>query len=99
MSQLEQLRSKFDAFMEKVKSDPASRGDILTEACNEIEDALKGEITPELVHLAADEIYPYMGKLGMEKRIPLLRKYMADAPDDTERFWSHEGLVYSPRFS
>ena len=95
MSQLEQLRSKFDAFMEQMKSDPASRGDILTEACNEIEDALKGEITPELVHLAADEIYPYMGKLGMEKRIPLLRKYMEDAPDDTERFWSHEGLVYS----
>ena len=95
MSQLEQLRSKFDAFMEQAKADPASRGDILTEACNEIEDALQGEITPELVHLAADEIYPYMGKLGMEKRIPLLRKYMEDAPDDTERFWSHEGLVYS----
>ena len=95
MSQLEQLRSKFDAFMEKVKSDPASRGDILREACNEIEDALKGEITPELVHLAADEIYPYMGKLGMEKRIPLLRKYMEDAPDNAERFWSHKGLVYS----
>ena len=95
MRQLEEIRSKFDAFMEKVKSDPASRADILTEACNEIEDALKGEITPELVHLAADEIYPYMGKLGLEKRIPLLRKYMDDAPDDAERFWSHEALVYS----
>ena len=95
MSQLEQLRSKFDAFMAQVKSDPASRAGILTQACNEIEDALKGEITPELVHLAADEIYPYMGKLGMEKRIPLLRKYMEDAPDDAERFWSHEALVYS----
>ena len=95
MRQLEEIRSKFDAFMEKVKSDPASRADILTEACNEIEDALKGEITPELVHLAADEIYPYMGKLGLEKRIPLLRKYMDDAPNDAERFWSHEALVYS----
>ena len=95
MSQLEQLRSKFDAFMAQVKSDPSSRAGILTEACNEIEDALKGEITPELVHLAADEIYPYMGKLGMEKRTPLLRKYMDDAPDDAERFWAHQGLVYS----
>ncbi len=95
MSQLEQLRSKFDAFMAQVKSDPASRAGILTEACNEIEDALKGEITPELVHLAADEIYPYMGKLGMEKRTSLLRKYMDDAPDDAERFWSHQRLVYS----
>ena len=55
---------------------PASRGDILTEACNEIEGALTGDLTPELVHLAVDEIYPYMGKLGMEKRISLLRKYM-----------------------
>ncbi len=95
MRQLEEIRSKFDAFIEQVKSDPTSRVDILTEACNEIEDALKGEITPELVHLAADEIYPYMGKLGMEKRISLLRKYMEDAPNDTERFWSREALVYS----
>ncbi|MDE0326268.1 MAG: RNA polymerase sigma factor, partial [Candidatus Poribacteria bacterium] len=39
MRQLEEIRSKFDAFIEKVKSDPASRADILTEACNEIEDA------------------------------------------------------------
>ncbi len=95
MSQLEEIRSKFDAFMEKVKSDPASRSDILTAACNEIEAALKGEITPELVHLAADEIYPYMGKLGMEKRIPLLRRYIDETSDNTERFWAHEGLVYS----
>ena len=98
MNQLEQLRSKFNAFMEQVKSDPTSRADILTEACNEIEDALKGEITPELVHLAVDDIYPYMGKLGMEKRVPLLRKYMDDAPDDTERFWSHDELVHSLAF-
>ena len=98
MSQLEQLRSKFDTFMEKVKSDPASRGDILTEACNEIEDALKDEITPEVVHLAVDDIYLYMGKLGMEKRVSLLRKYMDDAPDDTERFWAHDEFVDSLAF-
>ena len=36
-----------------------------------------------------------MGKLGMEKRLSLLRKYMVDAPDDTERFWAHAGLVSS----
>ena len=95
MTQLEEVRSKFNLFMEKVKSDPASRVGILTEACNEIEDALKGEITPELVHLAADEIYPYMGKLGMEKRVPLLRRYMEDALGDTERFWAHGRLVDS----
>ena len=95
MSQLEQLRSKFDAFMEQVKSDPASRGDILTEACNEIEDALKGDLTPELVHLAVGDIYPYMGKLGMEKRLSLLRRYMDDASDNTERFWSHDEFVDS----
>ena len=98
MSQLEQLRSKFDAFMEQVKSDPASRADILTEACNEIEDAIKGDLTPELVHLAVDDIYLYMGKLGMEKRLSLLRRYMDDAPDDTERFWAHDELVDSLAF-
>ena len=98
MRQLEEIRSKFNAFMENVKSDPTSREDILKEAHNEIEDALKGEITPELVHLAVDDIYPYMGKLGMEKRISLLRKYMDDAPDDTERFWAHEGFVSSLAF-
>ena len=98
MSQLEQLRSKFDSFMEQIKSDPASREDTLKDASNEIEDALKGDITPELVHLAVDEMYPHMGKLGMEKRVPLLRKYMDDAPDDTERFWSHKSLVNSLAF-
>ena len=98
MTQLEEIRSKFNSFMENVKSDPVSRGDILTEACNEIEAALKGEITPELVHLAVDDMYPYMGKLGMEKRLSLLRKYMDNALDDTERFWAHEQLVYSLTF-
>ena len=93
MRQLEQLRNKFDSFMEQVKSDPASREDILKEASNEIEDALKGEITPELAHLAVDDIYPCMGKLGMEKRLSLLRRYMDDAPDNTERYWSHKELV------
>ena len=95
---LKDIRGKFDAFMEQVKSDPASREAILKEASNEIDDALKGEITPELVHLVVDEIYPYMGKLGMEKRVPLLRKYMDIASDDTERFWSHNGLVNSLAF-
>ena len=98
MNQLEQLRSKFDAFMEQVKSDPTSRADILKEAFNEIEDALTGEITPELVHLAVDDIYPYMGKLGMEKRLSLLRRYMDDALEDTERFWAHNELVDSLAF-
>ena len=98
MSQLEQLRNKFDSFMEQVKSDPASREDILKEAFNEVEDALKGKITPELAHLAVDDIYPYMGSLGMEKRIPLLRKYVDDVPDDKERFWSHKELVNTLAF-
>ena len=98
MSQLEQLRSKFDSFIEQVKSDPASREAILKETSNEIEDALKGGITSELAHLVVDDIYPYMGKLGMEKRIPLLRKYMEDASDDKERFWSHRALVNSLAF-
>ena len=95
MSQLEEIRSKFNAFMEKVKANPTSREDILKEAHSEIEDALKDGITPELVHLAADDIYPYMGKLGMEKRISLLRRYMDNALDDTERFWAHDELVDS----
>ena len=98
MSQLEQLRSKFDAFMEKVKSEPESRDEILNDAFNEIEDALKGEITSEMVHLAVDEIYPHMGSLGMEKRLPLLRNYMDDAQDETERFWAHQRLVRSLAF-
>ena len=98
MRQLEEIRSKFNSFVEKVKSDPTSREDIFKEAHKEIEDALKGEITPELVHLAVDDIYPYMGKLGMEKRIPLLRNYMNNAPDDMERFWAHVELVDSLAF-
>ena len=93
MNQLEQLRNMFDAYLEKVKSDPESRDDILKQASNEIEEVLKGEITPEMVHLAVDDIYPYMGSIGMEKRLPLLRKYMDIAPDDEERFWAHKGLV------
>ena len=89
---LEDIRSKFDAFIEQAKSDPTSGEDILKEAYNQIEDALKGEITPELMHLA-DDIYTYMGKLGLEKRISLHRKYLGVAPDNTERFWSHWQLV------
>ena len=92
------IRGHFDAFMEQVKSDPASRENILKDVSNEIEEALKGETTPELVNLAVYEIYPYMGKLGMEKRIPLLRNYMNDAPDDTERYWMHKSLVESLGF-
>ena len=95
MNHLEQLRSKFNSFMEQVKSDPTSREAILKEASNAIEDALKGEITPELVHLVVDDMYSRMGSLGMEKRVPLLRKYMDDATDDTERYWAHRGLVNS----
>ena len=89
---LEDIRSKFDAFIEQAKSDPTSGEDILKEAYNQIEDALKGEITPELGHLA-DDIYRYMGKLGLEKRISLHRRYLGGAPDNTERFWSHWQLV------
>ena len=95
MNQLEQLRSKFNSFMEQVKSDPTSRGAILKEASNEIDDALKAEITPELAHLVVNDLYPYMGKLGMERRVPLLRKYMDDATDNTERYWAHKELVNS----
>ena len=56
---------------------------------------LRVKLTPELVHLAVDEIYPYMGKLGMEKRLSLLRKYMDDAPSDAEHFWAHDELADS----
>ena len=89
---LKDIRSKFDAFREQAKSDPTSGEDILMEAYNQIEDALRGEITPELVHLA-DDIYRYMGKLGLEKRISLHRRYLGVASDNTERFWSHWQLV------
>lgn len=98
MSQLEQLRSKFNLFMDQVKSDPTSREDILKEAFNEIEDALKGKITPELVHLVVDDIYPRMGKQGIEKRLLLLQKFMDDAPETKERFWAHHELASSLTF-
>ena len=91
MSQLESIRSKFDSFIAQAKSDPTSGEDILTEAHNQVEDALKGEITPELVHLA-DEIYEYIGKIGMEKRVSLHRKYLNVALDTKERFWAHRQL-------
>ena len=91
---LKDIRRKFDSFIEHAKSDPTSGEDILTEAHNEVEDALKVEITPELVHLA-DKIYTYMGKLGLEKRISLHRRYLKIASDNKERFWSHWQLVDS----
>ena len=94
MRQLENIRSKFDSFMAQAKSDPTSGEDILTEAYNQVEDALKGETTPELVHLA-DEIYVYMGKLGLEKSVSLHRRYLNVASDNKERFWSHQELVGS----
>ena len=91
MSQLESIRSKFDSFIAQAKSDPTSGEDILTEAHNQVEDALKGEITSDLVHLA-DEIYEYIGTVGMEKRVPLHRRYLNVASDPKERFWSHRQL-------
>jgi RNA polymerase sigma factor (sigma-70 family) len=97
-AKLDDIRGKLDAYREQMRSDPSSREAMLMEVNNEIEDALKVEITPELVHLVVDEIYPSMGSLGMEKRIPLLRKYMDDVSDDTERYWSHKSLVQSLAF-
>ena len=93
MSQLEEIRNNFDSFVEQLKSDPTSKEDILKEVDSEIDAALKSEITSELVHLAVDGIYPYMGKLGIEKRVSLLRKYMEDVEDRTERYWAHKSLV------
>ena len=94
VKQLESIRGKFDSFMEQAKSDPTSGADILTEAHNQIEEALKGEITPEVAHLA-HEIYKYMGKLGKEKSVSLHRRYLNVASDNKERFWSHRQLSVS----
>ena len=94
-AKLDDIRGKLDTYKEQMKSDPSSRDALLMGVNNEIENALKVEITPELVHLVVDDIYPYMGSLGMEKRVPLLRKYMDDATDVTERYWTHKGLVNS----
>ncbi|MXV75396.1 sigma-70 family RNA polymerase sigma factor, partial [Candidatus Poribacteria bacterium] len=91
MSQLESIRSKFDSFIAQAKSDPTSGEDILKEAHIQVEDALKGEITPDLAHLA-DEIYEYIGKIGMEKSVSLHRRYLNVASDNKERFWSHRQL-------
>ena len=91
MSQLESIRSKFDSFIAQAKSDPTSGEDILKEAHNQVEDALKGEITPDLAHLA-DEIYEYIGTVGMEKSVSLHRRYLNVASDNKERFWSHRQL-------
>ena len=89
---LKDIQNKFDAFMAQVKSDSQSGADILTEVFNEVEEVLKGEITPELVHLA-DDIYSYKGKPGVERCIALHRRYLTIAPDDAERFWSHSQLM------
>ena len=97
-AKLDDIRGKLDAYREQMRSDPSSREAMLMEVNNEIEEALKVEITLELVHLVVDEIYPSMGSLGMEKRVPLLRKYMNDVSDDTERYWSHKSLVESLAF-
>ncbi len=86
------VKQQITAFRERTKSDPLSGEDILTEACNQVEGALKDEITPELVHLA-DEIYEYMGILGYEKSVSLHRRYIGASPDNAERFWSHSLLM------
>ena len=91
---IENIKQQIAAFRERAKSDPLSGADILTEACNQVEGALKEEITSELVHLA-DEIYEYMGKLGYEKRVSLHRGYLGTAPDNLECFWSHSLLMGS----
>lgn len=98
MSQLDHIRSKFDSYMEKVKTNPSSREDLLTETFNEIEDALTGDLTPELVHLLVDDVYPSMGKQGIEKRLSLLHKFLEDAPDNNERYWAHHELASSFAF-
>ncbi|MCG9128726.1 RNA polymerase sigma factor [Candidatus Poribacteria bacterium] len=95
MSQLDQIQSKFDSYMEQVKTNPTSRDDLLTETFNEIEDTLKGDITPEVVHLLVDDIYPRMGKQGIEKQISLLNNFLNDASDNKERFWAHQELASS----
>ena len=92
MQQLEHIRRKFGFFMEQAISDPTSAKDILTEAYDGIEAALMGEITSELVHLA-DEVYEYMGKLGLAKSVSLHRRYLNVALDNKERFWSHRQLA------
>ncbi|MCG9131246.1 RNA polymerase sigma factor [Candidatus Poribacteria bacterium] len=91
VKQLESIQSTFDSFMAQAKSDPTSGADILTEAHDQVEEALKGEITPELAHLA-HEIYKYMGKPGIEKNVSLHRRYLNVASDNKERFWSHRVL-------
>ncbi len=98
---LEDIRSKFNAYMEKVEAYPITQNDILSgeeilkEAYEEIEEALKGEIIPELVHFAVDDIYAHYGKTGMESRIALLRNYQDKAPNNDERFWAYQNLVNS----
>ncbi len=98
---MQDIRSKFNTYMGYVESFPLSNEDIhkseevLMEVDAEVEAALKSEITPELVHLVVDDIYPHMGKVGMEKRITLLRRYQDVAPDDTERFWAKHRIVHS----
>ncbi len=91
VKQLESIQSTFDSFMAQAKSDPTSGADILTEAHDQVEEALKGEITSELAHLA-HEIYKYMGKPGIEKNVSLHRRYLNVASDNKERFWSHRQL-------
>ncbi len=98
MNQIEEIRSKFNSFKEQINSDPTLREDILKEVDNEIDAALKGEITSELAHLLVDDIYPQMGSLGQEKRLLLLRKYMDGVSDGTERYWTHKGIVNSLAF-
>ncbi|MYF98173.1 RNA polymerase sigma factor [Candidatus Poribacteria bacterium] len=98
---MQDIRSKFNTYMGYVESFPLSDEDIhkseevLMEVDAEVETALKSEITPELVHLVVDDIYPHIGKVGMEKRIALLRRYQDAAPNDTERFWAKHRIVHS----
>ena len=56
-TRIEKIQTKFNAYMQKVESYPVSSEDLLSgeeilqEALDEIEETLKDEITPQLVHL------------------------------------------------
>ena len=96
---VQDICSKFDTYMKYVETFLLSNEDIVKcddffmEIDADIEAVFKEELTPELVHIVVDEIYPHMGKDGLEKRLSLLRRYQEVVLNDAECFWVQQRVV------
>ncbi len=86
------IRKQFIDFKERISSNPLSDDVVLEELCHQIEHELEKSLNADVVHMA-DDIYNYMGEVGLEKRLQLHRNYLDSDLAPEETFWSRWHLV------